>query len=176
MPLCLVRDLLALTREHDKVEKQAAEQAVIDRVLADRDSRILKGSPRSDSLREAINVVRKVLDADRRARGTPGDVPQRLSLSDTSRGQLQRLCDGAATELVADARPTPRTVQSGRARPGVGRTLAGRHSRRRRYRHIHDAAPGNGQGAGCPGRSLPAAWMRKSPFCSRSGTICSRSF
>lgn len=103
LPLCLVPDLLSFTREQDTIEKQAAEQAVIDRVLADRDSQILKSLAKKHLSRDVLNIVRKVFDADRHARCREGDMPQRLCLSDASRSQLHRLCDGMTAELQAEA-------------------------------------------------------------------------
>ena len=103
LPLGLVLELLGAVREQDAVEKQAAERAVIDRVLVDRDRQILKGLAREKLAQEAINVVRKVFDADRRARCVEGEVPQRLSLSDASRGQVHRLWDGMTAELRGEA-------------------------------------------------------------------------
>jgi DNA sulfur modification protein DndD len=103
LPLVLVSELLGFTREQDAVEKQAAEQAVIDRVLADRDRQILKDLTKEQLSKDALNLIRKVFDADRRARCTRGDVPQTLCLSDASRGQLHRLCDGMTAELRTEA-------------------------------------------------------------------------
>ncbi len=104
LPLCLVPDLLGVMREQDTDEKLAAEQVVIDRVLADRDGQILKRLAKESLSRDVIGTVRKVLDADRRGRRAGGDVPQRLSLSDTARGQLHRLCDGMTAELLAEVK------------------------------------------------------------------------
>ena len=102
LPLVLVPELLGVTRAQDAVEKLSAERAVIDRVLADRDRQILKGLAKEQLAPDAVKIVRRVLDADRRARCTHGDVPQCLSLSDASRGQLHRLCDGMTAELQAE--------------------------------------------------------------------------
>jgi DNA sulfur modification protein DndD len=103
LPLGLVPKLLGAVREQDAVEKRAAEDAVIDRVLADRDRQVLKSLAKEKLAQDALNVVRRVLDADRRARCAQGDVPQRLSLSDAARGQLHRLSDGMTAELRAEA-------------------------------------------------------------------------
>ena len=78
----MVPELLGFAREQDAAEKQAAEQAVIDRVLADRDRQVLKDLAKEQLSQDAVKVVRKVLDADRRARCTRGGVPQRLCLSE----------------------------------------------------------------------------------------------
>jgi DNA sulfur modification protein DndD len=102
LPLALAPELLTAIREQDTVEKQDAERAVIDRVLADRDRQILKSLAKEKLSQEAVSVVRKVLEADRRVRCTHGDLPQRLALSDASRGQLHRLCDGMTAELRAE--------------------------------------------------------------------------
>lgn len=102
LPLGLVPELLGAVREQDAVEKQAAERAVIDRVLAERDRQILNRLAKEKLAQDVIDVVRKVLDADRRTRSMNGDVPQRLALSDASRGQLQRLAEGMTAELRAE--------------------------------------------------------------------------
>jgi DNA sulfur modification protein DndD len=104
LPLGLVPELLTATREQDTVEKLSAERIVIDRVLVDRDRQILKSLAKEQLSRDAVNVVRKVFDADRRARCEKGDVPRRLCLSDAARGQLHHLCDGMTAELRAEAR------------------------------------------------------------------------
>jgi DNA sulfur modification protein DndD len=103
LPLGLVSELLAAAGEQDAAEKLAAEQAVIDRVLADRDRQVLKGLAKEQLSQEVLKVVRKVLDADRRARCAKGELPQRLCLSEAARGQLHRLSGGMTAELRAEA-------------------------------------------------------------------------
>ena len=64
--------------------------------------RFSRRSPR-ETLRDAVTVVRKVLEADRRARRKRGDAPPRLFLSDTSRSHVHRLCEGMTEELRSEA-------------------------------------------------------------------------
>ena len=96
-------ELLGVVREQDAVEKQAAEQAVIDRVLADRDRQVLKSLAKEKISQDAMNVVRKVFDADRRARARKATCRKGLPSRTPSRGQLHRLCDGMTAELAAEA-------------------------------------------------------------------------
>jgi len=102
LPLVLVPDLLGAIRQQDTVEKLSAEQAVIDRVLADRDRQILKSLAKERLDQDVVNVVRKVFDADRRARRTKNEVPQRLCLSEASRAQFHRLSGDMTAELRAE--------------------------------------------------------------------------
>jgi DNA sulfur modification protein DndD len=104
LPLALVPDLLGAAREQDTVEKLSAERAVIDRVLADRDRQVLKCLAKEKLARDVVNVVRRVLEADRRTRCTESDVPQRLCLTEASRSQLHRLCDCMTADLREEGR------------------------------------------------------------------------
>jgi len=103
LPLCLVPEILARVSEQDAREQQTAEHAVIQKVLAERDRRVLASLAEQQVPADALIIVRKVLEADRRARRKQITAPQRLSLSESARGQLLRLRETHMGQLRTEA-------------------------------------------------------------------------
>ncbi|MGO8752286.1 MAG: DNA sulfur modification protein DndD [Thermoguttaceae bacterium] len=103
LPLCLVPEILAQVCEQDSREKQAAEQAIVHGVLVERDGQVLASLAEQDVARDTVKLVRKLLEADRRARRKKSDVPQRAALSESARGQLLRLRETQIEQLRTEA-------------------------------------------------------------------------
>ncbi|MDY0165546.1 MAG: DNA sulfur modification protein DndD [Thermoguttaceae bacterium] len=99
LPLCLIPEALDRVREQDLREKQAAEHAVVQDILAQRDARVLESLAELGVANAAVKTVRKVLDADRRARRKESDVPKWVCFSDAARGQLHVLRDTQMSQL-----------------------------------------------------------------------------
>jgi DNA sulfur modification protein DndD len=104
LPLAMVEDLLVAVAGQDERERQAAEAELLDRLLAERDGKLL------DLLREvraAARVVERVeahLRADRQSRHVEEPTPRRLELTEPCRTLLRDLRGRTVSSLRERAR------------------------------------------------------------------------
>jgi DNA sulfur modification protein DndD len=104
LPLAMVGDLLADVEGQDGCEQRAAEGELIDRLLTDRDARLME---QLRGLRASAKVVERVerhLEEDRQARRPETATPRRLDLTEPSRQQLRDLRGRTLASLVERAR------------------------------------------------------------------------
>jgi len=91
LPLLLVTDLLADVMEQAGQERRAGEAALLERLLAERDGRLLEALRRAQVPPALLGLVQEHLGADRQARQVPGAGEQRLGLSDKVQNALPHL-------------------------------------------------------------------------------------
>lgn len=104
LPLALVGELRQRVVEQGQREYRATESLVVERMLEERDRRVL------DVLREGrvpaktLKLLADVLDGDRRARHVAAQEPGRLGLSEHARSMLTHLDHGGLDERLGEAR------------------------------------------------------------------------
>jgi DNA sulfur modification protein DndD len=103
LPLALVPELLARVEEQAARERQAAEAAITQRLLAERDARLLEALRTARMPARVCQLVYDHLEADRQARQTAGSVERRLALSDSAHALLQHLRGSRLNELHGEA-------------------------------------------------------------------------
>src|SRR5262245_5176695 len=90
LPLALVPDLLDRVGRHDALECRAAEAAVVQAILAERDEALVRRLEQAGSGVKTLKLVRDHLEADRRGRQAP-PAADRLGLSEGARSLLGHL-------------------------------------------------------------------------------------
>ena len=103
LPLALVPDLLARVRGQDDLERHAAEAAIVQELLDDRDGRLLARLREARAAAKVIKVAEDFLEADRRARQPGPTAGLRLNLSERARAQVEHLAGGTLAGLRAEA-------------------------------------------------------------------------
>jgi DNA sulfur modification protein DndD len=103
LPLALVPDLLDRVAEQDGVERQTAAAAIIHRLLADRDARLLEVLRAANVPPQLCRLVDDHLNADRQRHGPSGTGERRLDLSEGVRSLLGHLRGQRLAELRAEA-------------------------------------------------------------------------
>lgn len=114
MPLALIMGLLDEVANQDAREHAAVEETVVYKLLSQRDSRLLRDLKQNDVPKEAINVVRRLQQADRNSRKKLAGEPRWLKLSENARNLLAHIREhglaqqtkaaGAVVEQLADVR------------------------------------------------------------------------
>ncbi len=103
LPLCLVGDLLGAVQWQDEGEQRAAEAAIIQRTLSERDQRLVERLSREKAAVRFLQLVSELLEADRRERMTARDVSPRLALAEGTRSLLHHLTQQKLAELRAES-------------------------------------------------------------------------
>lgn len=136
LPLALVPELLSAVQQRAAEERQAAESAVVVRLLAQRDKTLLALLRKQRVDRAAVREVAQFLEADRARRtvlASDGDDGQggraaaqtRLQLSDGARQLLEHFVARGCAERQASARRQMKTLEEVRRRlEDVERSLA----------------------------------------------------
>ncbi|HEX5273059.1 MAG TPA: DNA sulfur modification protein DndD [Gemmataceae bacterium] len=91
LPLVLASDLLADVAAQADREHEADEAALLGRLLAERDGRLLEALRRAQVPPALLGLVQDHLGADRQARQATGAPEMRLALSDGARKRLPHL-------------------------------------------------------------------------------------
>jgi len=125
LPLALAPELLRRVVEQDRREHQAAEAAVVGRLLEDRDQKLLAALKEQSVPAKVLKLVREVHEADRRERQTDVAVEPRLRLSDHARALVRTMDEHGLAERQAEARRLlDELAQVTREREDVERSLA----------------------------------------------------
>lgn len=111
LPLAMVGDLLGDVERQDGRERQAAEAELIDRLLVERDGRLMD---LLEEVKAAARVVERVdahLQADRESRHTEEPTPRRLELTEPSRLLLRDLRGRTLASLLERSRDLTEKVE-----------------------------------------------------------------
>jgi len=104
LPLALVPELLSSVREQDALEQQAAESAIVLKVLEERDRQMLRTLRDEGVPDQIIRLVRKLQNADRARRLPERNASPRLRLSDSARSLLNHLRDQGLLRMLEQSR------------------------------------------------------------------------
>lgn len=91
LPLSLVPDLVDRVRTQDEREQMARESKVIAKTLTDRDKEILERLKNEGAKKDAILLIKKIQDQDRKERSKLATEPLRHGLSDRTRVAVEKL-------------------------------------------------------------------------------------
>jgi DNA sulfur modification protein DndD len=124
VPLAMVPDLLGAVEQQDRRERQAAETEIVQRLLAERDNRLLEVLRAAQTPPGLLRLIHDHLSGDRQARQPAERVRPRLGLSEGAHALLRRLREQRLGELAAEAdRLLERLAQAGREREDLERAL-----------------------------------------------------
>ena len=125
LPIALVQDLLGQVRQQAGRERQANEQEVVQRLLADRDQRLLEALQRANASSRVVKQINQFLTADREDRIPDESIARRLNLSEEAHTYLLGLLSGKIDESRSQAATIvgnlDRLIEE---RDGLERTLA----------------------------------------------------
>ncbi|HUY34516.1 MAG TPA: DNA sulfur modification protein DndD [Pirellulales bacterium] len=125
LPLALAPELLRRVVGQDRREQQAAEAAVVGRMLEDRDQKVLTALKEQSVPANVLKLVREVHAADRLERQTAVAVTPQLRLSDNARALARKMDERGLAQRQAEARRLlDELAQVTREREDVERSLA----------------------------------------------------
>ncbi len=104
LPLALVPGLLTNVQQQDALEQQAAECAIVQKLLEERDRQILRALKEEGVPDETIHLMQRLQDADRAKRLPQTGAPHRLRLSDSARSLLKHLQNRGLAQRLEESR------------------------------------------------------------------------
>ena len=178
LPLCLVPEILAQVWEQDSRRETGRRAGDCRwRACGPRRARSSASLAEQDVARDTVKLVRKLLDADRRARCKKSDVPQRAAcLGIGPRSAPSACANGMTANYVTEAAELLRRVA-----PGRRATWSPPSTRSAAIPDDADVAQhdppasGDDEGTRRPGRSCEATRRGDRRSCSRSATTFSKS-
>jgi len=104
LPLTLVADLLGGVEQQADRESEAAEAEVVQRLLEERDGRLVEELRRGRVSAQTLEIVTEYLARDRQTRLPASPVPRRLALSKEGHSLLGHLRRGELASLCGEAK------------------------------------------------------------------------
>jgi DNA sulfur modification protein DndD len=125
LPLALVPDLLARVDEQDAAERLAAEAAIVQRLLAERDRGLLEALRSARAPARLLRIVEEHLKTQGLPQPAEEGSQERLNLSNGARSLLHHLRGQRLAELVTEGRDLlARLGQAEQEREDLDRALA----------------------------------------------------